>query len=279
MKKTKDIFISYKRSDGETHAKHLYKELISIGYSVFLDTEVLQNGKYENAIFERIKNSTDFIIIVTPDFANDASLLWIKKELNCAVKSNCNIIPIYYTNPENIGNSVHIINDYNGINACEKDYSTIISSLAGTFILSSQDITFKEDPQKDDVTNLKDYLHQHTTRAFMEIAIGAYDDGEVHDSNYSLALLAQESNYDVISCLWIIMFKCNQMLNCIPNESSSNLDFLKTLLSFVEDTLAACAILIDEGKLDTANRFLPECENLLVNIIDVIASDALDEQS
>lgn len=277
MKKTKDIFISYKRSDGKTHAKYLYKELISLGYSVFLDTEVLQNGKYEPAILERIKNSTDFIIIVTPDFADDTALLWIKKEVDCALQFHCNIVPIYYTNPENIGANVRVINEYNGINARDKDYSAVTSLLAGTFLQSNPDISFKEDPQKDDLSNLKDYLHKHTTNGFMEFAMGAYADGQIHDSNYSLALLAQESDYDIISCLWVIMFKCNRMLDKIPDNVIANFDFLKSLLGFVETMLADCAILVDEGKLDTANRFLPECRDLLFKIIDGITSDELDE--
>ena len=142
---------------------------------------------------------------------------------------------------------------------------------------SNQDISFKDNPDKDELSSISDYVHRHGTRAFMECAIGSLYDGEIHDSNYSLGLLAQESDYDVISCLWAIIFKCNQLLSDLEHDASPTRRFAYTLLKFVERALGDCAVLIDEGKLDSANRYMPECKQILMDVIDAIVSDQLDE--
>ena len=277
MKKTKDIFISYKRADGEGHAKRLYQLLIDAGYSVFLDTEVLQNGKYAEAIMERIRSTTDFIVIVTPSFSDETAVEWVKKELDQAIEAGCNVIPVYYAEPNTLAESIAYVNDYNGVNARIRDESGVLAQLVGTLLLSNQDISFKDDPQKDDETNLMDYMHRHSTRAFMEVAIGALRDGDVHGSNYSLALLADQSDYDVISCMWVFLFKCNQLISAVPDTAAPHMEFVKILMRMIEDVLAGCAVLTDEGKLDSANRYFPKERKLIQDVIELIASDGLDE--
>jgi len=276
MKKTKDVFISYKRVDGSEKASELFRELTELGYSVFLDTEILQNGKYENAIHQRIDDSTDFIVIVTKSFADDSAVQWIKKELDWAIKSDSNIIPIYYAKPESVAESVAELNEYNGINAAALTIEEVVSGLAGNLLNSNQDLAYKEDKSKDEFTNIKDYMHRHTTRAFMELAIGSAQDGEINDSNYSLALLAQESDYDVISCMWILVYKCMQILSDFPETEDIKFETVKSFMSLVEDTLGKCAILIDEGKLDSANRYFPDLRSLLEKLIQVIKDGHMD---
>lgn len=123
---------------------------------------------------------------------------------------------------------------------------------------------------------LKDYLHEHTTKAFMQLATEALDEGEIEDSNLFLALLAQESKYDIISCLWVIIFKCNKLLQGISEGLSPKLDFLMSLMRMVEKILADYSVLIDEGKLESANKFFPEEEKLLKEVIAAVKSGALD---
>ena len=139
-----------------------------------------------------------------------------------------------------------------------------------------QDI-LKDSEVAEDLAKIKEYLHKHTTKAFMEFALGAFADGQMHDSNYSLALLAQESKYDVISCLWVIIFKCNQLLQGISVELSPKMDLLMSLMRMVENILAKYSILIDEGKLETANRFFVKDKKILKDVIAAIEAGALDK--
>lgn len=277
MKKTKDIFISYKRSDGASIAEELYDAMMMAGYSVFLDKEILQSGKYEDTILQRIKESTDFIVIVTPSFQNDSEVDWILKEYLCAVESDCNIIPLYYIDPSSISSKIGSLNAYNGINAANVELVEVVSQLVDRLLLSDQDISYKRDESKEELDDFSDYMHRHTARAFVELVRGALQDGEICDANHSMAILAQETDYDVIACMWVLVFKCRQLIDSIPDDVSENFYMVKSMLSLVEDTLAQYAILIDEGKLDTANRFFPNLRNLLVNIIEVIGSDKFEE--
>lgn len=277
MKKTRDIFISYKRTDGKEYAKELYRSLVDVGYSVFLDTEILQSGKYEQAIMERIAASTDFIVILTKSLESDSASVWVKKEIDEAIDKGCNIIPIYYTAPSCLAKSIDYINEYNGINALECDEGAILARLVGTLLMSNQDISFKDDPEKDDETNLSDYLHRHTTRAFIELARGALDAGNIHDSNYSLAVLASQSGYDIMSCIWVLVFKCRQYIEMAPNDSAPHMELVKVIMRMVEDVLAGFAVLTDEGKLDSVNRFFDKEHDLIEKVIELIASDALDQ--
>lgn len=278
MKKTKDVFISYKRIDGKAYAHEFYEELSSLGYSVFLDTEILQNGKYESAIMQRIADSTDFLIIITPSLQQDGEVGWLKKEVDFAIEKGKNIIPIYYISPDTLCPSLQAINEYNGIKMSESSFTDAINALIGRLMLSTQDITYKSDPKKSDEETLDDlraYMHRHTTRAFMELAIGAAQEGELHDENYSLALLAQESDYDVISFLWILAFKCKKYLSAIPPELDEIVPVFNLFIPLIEDTLAAYAILIDEGKLDTGSRYFPKLRKLMDSIIDFLLSDTI----
>lgn len=134
----------------------------------------------------------------------------------------------------------------------------------------------KDSDVAKDIEEIKDYLHKHPTKAFMEFALGALEDGQMHDSNYSLALLAQESKYDIISCLWVVIFKCNQLLQGISEEMSPKLDLLMSLMRMVENILADYSILIDEGKLESANKFFPKAKKILKDVIAVIEAGALD---
>ena len=135
----------------------------------------------------------------------------------------------------------------------------------------------KDSEIAEELAEIKDYLHKHTTKAFMELALGAFADGQMHDSNYSLALLAQESKYDVISCLWVIIFKCNQLLKSISTEVIPQMDLLMSLMNMVEQILAKYSILIDEGKLETANRFFVKDKKILKDVIAAIEAGVLDK--
>ena len=130
-----------------------------------------------------------------------------------------------------------------------------------------------------DLSDIKEYLHEHTTKAFMQLATEALDEGEMEDSNFFLAMLAQESKYDIISCLWVIVFKINQYFQHIADGTNPTHELLKTLMRMVDSILVSYSVLIDEIKLDSANKFFSKDEKLLKKVILAIESGALDYEN
>lgn len=63
----KDIFISYRRSDGISYAKLLHDKLSDKGYTVYYDIETSEQGFYDDNLKEAIKDCTDFVVLLTND--------------------------------------------------------------------------------------------------------------------------------------------------------------------------------------------------------------------
>jgi hypothetical protein len=76
--------------------------------------------------------------------------------------------------------------------------------------------------------------------------------------------------------MWALVFKCRQFIEMVPNDSAPHIELVKGVMRMVEDVLAGFAVLTDEGKLDSANRFFNKEHALIERIIELIASDALD---
>ncbi|XP_054166816.1 NAD(+) hydrolase sarm1-like [Oppia nitens] len=94
-----DIFVSYRRSNGSQLASLLKVHLQLRGFSVFIDVERLEAGKFDNNLLSSIRQAKYFLLVLTPNAldrcVNDVECKdWIHKEVVEALKSECNIIPI-----------------------------------------------------------------------------------------------------------------------------------------------------------------------------------------
>ncbi len=124
-----DVFISYRRSDGEEYAKELYKELTNKGLRVFFDSKKMEHGKdFPSQLKCNVKNTPNYILIATPDvFKFRDGEDWVRTEIEIALEryyeneEECNFIillPDSYTLPnekdlpESIKRIVNI--DYSG---------------------------------------------------------------------------------------------------------------------------------------------------------------------
>lgn len=91
-----DVFISYRRDGGDMFAHILYERLTAKGYSVFQDVESLRSGKFNAAIYERINECIDFILILPPSgldrCVNEDD--WVRKEVLYALEKDKNIVPV-----------------------------------------------------------------------------------------------------------------------------------------------------------------------------------------
>lgn len=100
-----DIFISYKTQGGDELAGRLKDKLEYCGYNVFLDSKNLTDVNYEQEIETKIKDCTDFLVLLTPGSLDGVlkekkignTIIeedWIAKEIRWAQKYNAHIIPI-----------------------------------------------------------------------------------------------------------------------------------------------------------------------------------------
>ncbi|KAK4472715.1 hypothetical protein MN116_003942 [Schistosoma mekongi] len=120
-----DIFISYRRSTGSQLASLLKVHFHLRGYRVFLDIDRLTAGKFHESLLHSIKSSYNFVLVLTPRALdrclNDTHCTdWIHKEVVCALKSECNIIPITdnFTWPpaDSLPEDLRSITTYNAVN-------------------------------------------------------------------------------------------------------------------------------------------------------------------
>lgn len=100
MKKSYDIFLSYRHADGKLLARLLKESLEKRGYKVFLDMDELLDSVFDEHIIQAIQSAPIFLLLMTKQcFArchnpND----WVRMEIECAVRAGKNIVPI---NPDN----------------------------------------------------------------------------------------------------------------------------------------------------------------------------------
>ncbi len=94
--KSYDIFISYRREDGNAFARQMQLKLENYGYRVFLDVEELKDGVFDQRIIDAITGAKVFIALLTPRYlcrcASDED--WVRKEIECALQNEIHIVPI-----------------------------------------------------------------------------------------------------------------------------------------------------------------------------------------
>lgn len=142
-KKRYDVFISYRRDGGEETAKHLRDALTERGYNVFLDVESLRNGPFNEALYQVIDNSKDFILIL-PEHGLDRCSNendWVRLEIERAKAANKNIVPVMlkgFTFPEELPESIDFIRYQNAPPAFEITFFDAFVDKLQTFLISKR---------------------------------------------------------------------------------------------------------------------------------------------
>lgn len=122
--KNLDVFVSYRRSTGSQLASLLKVHLQIRGFSVFIDVERLEAGKFDNNLLESIKSAKNFILVLSPNaldrcIGDQECKDWVHKETVAALASDCNIIPImdnfHWPDPEQLPEDMRSIAYFNGI--------------------------------------------------------------------------------------------------------------------------------------------------------------------
>lgn len=95
-KKEYDIFISYRRENGEDKARILNQFLSAAGYRVFFDHEAGMTGEFETEILAAVEIAPVFLMLMTPQCfdrcVNEGD--WVSREIERAIKLDKHIIPI-----------------------------------------------------------------------------------------------------------------------------------------------------------------------------------------
>nr|XP_029722442.1 sterile alpha and TIR motif-containing protein 1-like isoform X3 [Aedes albopictus] len=97
--KNLDVFVSYRRSNGSQLASLLKVHLELRGFSVFIDVERLEAGKFDNNLLQSIRHAKHFLLVLTQDALERCvddleGKDWVHREIVAALNSDCNIIPI-----------------------------------------------------------------------------------------------------------------------------------------------------------------------------------------
>ena len=146
-----NIFISYRRDGGIELADSIYQRLINAGYSVFIDLEQLNSGRFNKKLLTVIENCTDFILVLPPNALDRCSEAddWVRLEIEHAKKHNKNIIPIMlrgfeWPAPKSLPNSLQDISTFNGISASDHNvFVENIERLKKSFLKSKPGFTWQ----------------------------------------------------------------------------------------------------------------------------------------
>ena len=135
------IFISYRRDGGEDLARLMADRLTDRGFKVFFDVESLRSGAFNKALFERIAECTD-VLVVLPPHALDRCVDpedWVRLEIARALELKKTVIPVMmrnFTFPKTLPNDIDPIRNMNGISANNEYFDASIEKLITQFLKS-----------------------------------------------------------------------------------------------------------------------------------------------
>nr|XP_019943913.1 PREDICTED: sterile alpha and TIR motif-containing protein 1 [Paralichthys olivaceus] len=94
-----DVFISYRRTTGSQLASLLKVHLQVRGYSVFIDVEKLEAGKFDDKLIQSVQRASNFILVLSANaldkcMADTDMKDWVHKEIVTALAGKKTIIPV-----------------------------------------------------------------------------------------------------------------------------------------------------------------------------------------
>jgi hypothetical protein len=94
LRRTRRLFISYRRTDASSEALQLRHELDSNGYDVFLDTHSVPRGDdFQEVLWQRLADSDVVVLLDTPGFLSSR---WTQKELAEAAAMTIGLIQVVW---------------------------------------------------------------------------------------------------------------------------------------------------------------------------------------
>ncbi|CAH0604788.1 unnamed protein product [Chrysodeixis includens] len=124
MEKNLDVFVSYRRSNGSQLASLLKVHLQLRGFTVFIDVERLEAGKFDNNLLQSIRQAKHFLLVLTPNALDRCKTDsdrkdWVHRETVAALQSQCNIVPIIdnfeWPKAEELPEDMRAVCHFNGV--------------------------------------------------------------------------------------------------------------------------------------------------------------------
>ncbi|XP_072326072.1 NAD(+) hydrolase SARM1 [Scyliorhinus torazame] len=119
-----DVFISYRRTTGSQLASLLKVHLQLRGFSVFIDVEKLEAGKFEDKLCQSVNKAKNFVLVLSANALDkcmgDTGMKdWVHREIVMAMNSSKNIIPVAdnftWPDPSSLPEDMRAILKFNGI--------------------------------------------------------------------------------------------------------------------------------------------------------------------
>ncbi|KAI5099101.1 sterile alpha and TIR motif-containing protein 1, partial [Silurus meridionalis] len=119
-----DVFISYRRTTGSQLASLLKVHLQVRGFSVFIDVEKLEAGKFEEKLISSVQKARNFILVLSANALDkcmgDTGMKdWVHKEIVTALKGKKNIVPVtdnfQWPDPNSVPEDMRSVLKFNGI--------------------------------------------------------------------------------------------------------------------------------------------------------------------
>lgn len=144
-KQSVQIFISYRREGGEALARLIHDRLRQKNYRVFLDVESLRSGMFNSALYKKIEECEDFLIVLPENALNRCfdPEDWVRLEIEHALELKKNIIPIMMRNfkfPETLPDSLKTLPKYNGVGASMDFFDAVMEKLTNQLLISKPNL-------------------------------------------------------------------------------------------------------------------------------------------
>ncbi|KAM9468556.1 NAD(+) hydrolase SARM1 isoform 1-T1 [Clarias gariepinus] len=124
QRKGPDVFISYRRTTGSQLASLLKVHLQVRGFSVFIDVEKLEAGKFEEKLISSVQRARNFILVLSANALDkcmgDTGMKdWVHKEIVTALNGKKNIVPVtdnfQWPDPNSLPEDMRTVLTFNGI--------------------------------------------------------------------------------------------------------------------------------------------------------------------
>ncbi|KAM4566317.1 NAD(+) hydrolase SARM1 [Odontesthes bonariensis] len=151
-----DVFISYRRTTGSQLASLLKVHLQVRGYSVFIDVEKLEAGKFEDKLIQSVQRARNFILVLSANgldkcMGDTGMKDWVHKEIVTALAGKKNIVPVtdnfMWPDPMSLPEDMRAILNFNGIKWSHEYQEATIEKIL-RFLKGHQDLIDGPDGSK-----------------------------------------------------------------------------------------------------------------------------------
>lgn len=148
------IFISYRRENGEYLAALLKDRLSEIGYQVFYDVESLRSGDFNEELLSVIEECEDVLVVLPPgglDRCITDEKDWVRREVVHALKCKKNVIPVLMRNfkfPEELPEELEPLARMNGVSANMEYFDAVIRRITDLRLVSKVNVSEAEENRR-----------------------------------------------------------------------------------------------------------------------------------